>query len=109
MSRKKQRPRPKNRNLVENAIFSQYPDAELHEVEDYTKRLPQVLPNAEYDLFGADFTLQKEDAYPIRTYIDLEDINVKEEEDKIFKTLLLQKLNELARKIPTSTGLGGGV
>ena len=33
----------------------------------------------------------------------------KEEEDKIFKTLLLQKLNELARKIPTATGSGGGV
>ena len=73
----------KNRNLIENAIFSQYPDAELHEVEDYVNRFPKVLPNNEYDLFGADFTLQREDAYPIRTYVDFEDINVKEEEDKL--------------------------
>ncbi len=73
----------KNRNLVENAIFSQYPAAELHEVEDYVNRFPKVLPDDDYDLFGADFTLQREDAYPIRTYQDFEEINVKEEEDKL--------------------------
>ena len=32
----------------------------------------------------------------------------KEREDNIFKSLLLNKLNELARKIPTATGAGGG-
>ena len=72
-----------NRNLLENAIFSQYPDAELHEVEDYVNRFPKVLPNDEYDLFGSDFILQRNEAYPIRTYIDFEDLRVKEEEDKI--------------------------
>jgi len=73
----------KHRNLVETALFSQYPDIELHDAEDYTKRLPRVLPNNEYDVFGTDIILAREDAYPIKTYVDFEDTEVKEERDKI--------------------------
>ena len=56
------------RNLVESAIYSEYPDAEIVESDDYTKLMPDVLPNDIYDLWGQDFVLAKEDAYPIRTY-----------------------------------------
>lgn len=56
------------RNLIESAIYAQYPDAEIIEVEDYVDLVPSVLPNKIYDLFGANFILAKEDAYPIRTY-----------------------------------------
>lgn len=56
------------RNLVESAIYSEYPDAEITEAEDYTKLMPDVLPNDTYDLWGQDFVLAKENAYPIRTY-----------------------------------------
>jgi len=73
----------KNKNLVETAFFSQYPDIELHEVPDYTQRLPKVLPNHEYDVFGTDIVLAREDAYPIKTYKDFEDDTVKEERDKV--------------------------
>lgn len=56
------------RNLVESAVYSEYPDAEIMEEEDYTELMPDVLPNDTYDLWGQDFILAKENAYPIRTY-----------------------------------------
>ncbi|OGN00552.1 MAG: hypothetical protein A2651_01545 [Candidatus Yanofskybacteria bacterium RIFCSPHIGHO2_01_FULL_42_12] len=61
------------RNLVESQIYAQYPDAELIEVEDYLVRLPRFLPNDEYDLWGGELILSREDAYPIRTYPEFEE------------------------------------
>ncbi len=57
-----------HRNLVESAVYSEYPDAEIIDGEDYTELMPDVLPNAVYDIFGADFILSKPNPYPIRTY-----------------------------------------
>lgn len=56
------------RNLVESAVYSEYPDAEILEAEDYTELMPDVLPNAAYDIWGNDFILSKPNSYPIRTY-----------------------------------------
>lgn len=61
------------KGLVMANIFAQYPDAEISEVEDYMKKLPAVLPNEEYDLFGSEFILAKENAYPIQTYLAFEE------------------------------------
>jgi hypothetical protein len=58
----------KYRNLAESAFFSQYPDAEIEAVEDYTRLAPPDLPNEKIDLFGTDFILAREDAYPLKTY-----------------------------------------
>jgi hypothetical protein len=59
----------KNRPIVENAIFAQYPGAEIVEApDDYVKEFPADLPNEEYDIMGADMILGKDSAYPIRTY-----------------------------------------
>ena len=57
-----------HRNLIESAIYAEYPDAELSEAEDYTELMPQILPNDIYDLWGNDFVLAKENPYPIKTY-----------------------------------------
>lgn len=62
------------RDLVESAIYSQYPDAEITEVEDYTTEIPTVYPNDEYDIWGAEFIQNKSPAYPIRTYVDFEHV-----------------------------------
>ncbi len=62
----------KFRNLVESQIYAQYPQAEIYEVEDYIHNIPQQVPNETHNLFGAEFVLAKEDAYPIRTYEDFE-------------------------------------
>lgn len=56
------------RNLIESAVYSEYPDAEILEAEDYTQLMPSILPNAHYDLFGNDFVLAKPNPYPIKTY-----------------------------------------
>jgi hypothetical protein len=58
----------KLRNFIESLIYSQYPEAEIQEVEDYTQSVPKNVPNPEWDLWGTDFKLAKNDAYPIRTY-----------------------------------------
>ncbi len=60
------------RDLVESAIYSQYPDAEITEVEDYTAVAPAAYPNDEYDVWGAEFILAKNSAYPIKVYEDFE-------------------------------------
>jgi hypothetical protein len=58
----------KYRNLVEAAIYSQYPDAEIIEVNDYTHGLPTRFPDEEYDIFGSEYILVKNSVYPIKTY-----------------------------------------
>lgn len=60
------------RDLVEAAVYAQYPEAEVTEVEDYTENLPTSFPNSTHDIWAADFTLTEHDAYPIRTYRDFE-------------------------------------
>ncbi|MFA5126487.1 MAG: hypothetical protein WC465_00610 [Patescibacteria group bacterium] len=61
------------RDLVESSIYSQYPDAEITEVEDYTTDLPRKFPDDKYNMWGAEIVLVNKDVYPIKTYIDFED------------------------------------
>lgn len=58
----------KFRNMVESLVYAQYPEAEIEDVEDYAMEVPSNLPNSEWDLWGCDFELIRDDAYPIRTY-----------------------------------------
>jgi len=64
----------KYRDLVEAQVFSQYPQAELKEVPDYTNSLPQDTPNKNWDLWGCKLTLSKGDYYPLRTYVHMVDL-----------------------------------
>jgi len=54
--------------LVESAIYAQYPSAELELQEDYTKLIPQDIPNKEWDLWGTNYVLERPSPYPIKTY-----------------------------------------
>jgi len=56
------------RNTAESRIYSQYPEAEISLVEDYTKKVPQNIPNEKWDIYSEDYSLFKEDYYPIKTY-----------------------------------------
>lgn len=60
------------RNLVESAVYSQYPDAEISEVDDYVKGVPSSLPDDEYDVWGTEFVQVKSDVYPIKLYQEFE-------------------------------------
>ena len=44
-----------DRNSLEAHIYSFYPTAEIFEVEDYTKEVPLVLPNRDWDVWGSTF------------------------------------------------------
>ena len=57
-----------HRSALETALYSHYPEIEIHETSDYVKNVPQNIPNEEWDLYGEDFILGRESAYPIKTY-----------------------------------------
>lgn len=61
------------KDLVEAAIYAQYPDADIDVVEDYTVMAPTKFPDEVYDLWGTELTPTKSDAYPIKTYADFTD------------------------------------
>ena len=56
------------RNYFEAQIYANYPNVEIHEVEDYSKEL---YFNPGYNsLWGCDMIFNKPDPYPIKTYVD---------------------------------------
>ncbi len=60
------------RDLMETAIYAQYPEAEITEVEDYTANAPSHFPNPDYDMWAGDFALAENAAFPIRSYEEFE-------------------------------------
>lgn len=87
----------KNRKLFEAAIWSQYPEVEIEEVEDYTKAVPPDIPNKDWDVWGTNYILEKPDVYPIKTYMRFfeEDPNVEEEKRIDPLALLLEGISQL--------------
>lgn len=59
----------KNKNMIEAQFYSQYPEIEIYEVEDYTTKTKYVAGD-KLELWGVEFKLAKEDALPIKTYVD---------------------------------------
>lgn len=62
----------KTRDLVEAAIYAQYPNAEITEVSDYMENISYDPKNSEFDLWGSEWKLVEDDVIPIRTYRDFE-------------------------------------
>ncbi|MFH0987859.1 MAG: hypothetical protein V1763_00620 [Parcubacteria group bacterium] len=69
------------RNLVEASVYSQYPDAEITEVSDYTADFDVHFPSDEYNLFGADLMPVNKDYFPFFTYIQFQEFLDKEFKD----------------------------
>src|SRR5207249_5000203 len=63
------------RNMMESAIYGQYPEAQITEVEDYLDEMPKILPNENIDISGFEEVLRdsKKNFIPLRTYVDFED------------------------------------
>jgi len=71
------------RDWIESAIYSQYPEVEITEAEDYTQLVPQDIPNSKWNLEGKDFVLKKKDCYPIKTYEQFETGTETKEEKRV--------------------------
>lgn len=57
------------RDLVEAAVYAQYPGAQITQIKDYTEGVtPQNFKEQGYNLWGSQFGLVQNDVYPIRTY-----------------------------------------
>ena len=84
----------KYRDLIEAMIYSQYPDAEITEIEDYTKDYNLKFPNDKYQLWGTELELAKSQFYPIRTYPEFEHV------EEGFKDSMASILEALSRISP---------
>ena len=83
----------KHRNIIEAALYSNYPDMQVKEADNYFDRLPRTfreLKERGYELFGTEFFLAHRkqaghqcDIYPIRTYFDFEAVAEEKELDPI--------------------------
>lgn len=60
----------KLKKIVETQIYSQYPEAEVFEAEDYTTKVSGFVKDGPINLWGCNLVLTKDDPYPIKTYID---------------------------------------
>lgn len=65
------RTQTKFKELIKNQIYSQYPKAEVNEVDDYTRYIGDYTQQQHiWELFGVEFELTAPDGYPIKTYVD---------------------------------------
>lgn len=83
----------KLRDLVESAIYAQYPEAMITEVDDYVSGIPDDYPNETHDVWGTEWTLVTNQYYPIRTYKDFEDSSAED----IFKDPMAALLESFSR------------
>ena len=60
------------RNLIETSVYSQYPDAEISEVDDYVDTVPHHFPDEDYDIWGAEFIQANDWPFPIKLYQEFE-------------------------------------
>lgn len=56
------------KDYIESQLYAQYPDIEVHEVEDYAYKFEA--DSGKYSLFCAEMGLAQPDPYPIKTYVD---------------------------------------
>lgn len=89
-----------HKEVVEAAFFSYYADLEVVEAdEDYVDRIPKnmkELYEGGYELWGTELILTKDEAYPIKSYIDFESEDEAKQYDPI--SLFLEVLGKVKRE-----------
>ncbi len=76
----------KFKKMIEAQIYAQYPQAEVFEVEDYTKNVPSYKKDESFNIWACNFILSKDDIYPIKSYVDYgldRSVGALEEEQRI--------------------------
>ncbi len=69
--------------LIETQMYAQYPQAQVRVVEDYTLAVDEISPKSAWNAWGAEFKLDKHEAFPIKTYVDYKLNDDPKEEYKI--------------------------
>jgi hypothetical protein len=106
---------PKNREGIENLLYAQFPQAEITEVDDYTKYVPPFKMGNGWDLRGCEYRLKETfevekdgkkdkffiDALPLKTYVDYG-------LDKAFNLEENQKIDPLVPLLQVLGSLGQG-
>lgn len=84
----------KFRDLVESAIYAQYPDAEITEIEDYTEPFRKIkFPNDEWNMWSCELVPTNKEFYPIRTYPEFEHPLTQEFKDPL--AAMLENMSKL--------------
>jgi len=87
------------RDAIEAALYAQYPDIEIVEAEDYTRKVPLNIPNKDWDLWASDYRAFRPSGYPIKTYKDFETEREFSDEQKIDPVaVLLEALSKVGPK-----------
>ncbi|OGG77239.1 hypothetical protein A3B35_02860 [Candidatus Kaiserbacteria bacterium RIFCSPLOWO2_01_FULL_54_24] len=86
------------RPVIEAAIYAQYPEVELVEVEDYASKY--IYDPGEHKVYATDFRYEpRNDAYPIKTYVEFEiDKDPKEEYKVDPLAQIVERLSTLGPK-----------
>lgn len=81
------------KDLVEAAIYSQYPGAEITEIEDYTTKVPMLYPDKEWNVWGAEYKLVQPEYYPLKVWSEFEHTHA---EEGVFKDPMAAVLEALS-------------
>ena len=88
----------KLQHLIEHALYSQYPEAELKIIkdeDDFIHLFPNQMPDSEFDMLGTEYILSKPQYYPIKTYKEYEQSTTGEHLDPMRHMLeLMSNLKE---------------
>ncbi len=71
------------KDFIKTRFYSQYPEIQFEEINDPLKSLPSNVPNALFETAIYDVRLIKEDAYPLKTYVTLENLPPEQQIDPI--------------------------
>jgi hypothetical protein len=80
-------------------LYAQYPSIEIIEVEDYVYKIPYKKGSKEWSVWGAEYKLAKEDALPIKTYVDfkLDSTTTKDEQRSDPLSSIIELLGSVGR------------
>jgi hypothetical protein len=56
--------------LIKSQIYAQYPQAKVLEVDDYVWGVPTIGKKTGWSMWGCEWTLERPDPFPIKTYVD---------------------------------------
>ncbi len=92
----------KHQKVVTANLYANYSMIEVEKVPDYIDRFPATISGLEarnLDIWGSELVLAKQDAYPIRTYIQYEGVEEERSIDPI--SSILEVFRHLDRKETT--------